>query len=274
MGKGDNLNTARKIYICLVAYIITMAVLLISRLLNFYEILAFIVTSVLLGAFSLIMMRGKKREESQLKERKKRMYSALFFTAWLLAAIPFILLGDYFAQKSSMGWDVGFLTQGMGNALVWVGAVAAPISYQLFFNELLLDLLQDSLGKKIGAFATSLCFALYFADIRLFLALIALDLVLISIGKISKINGYLFSCLSSVLIVLILMVISGEYAGGVSFGLGNIIGMLLIFLTISFVIIYMMGRDHSKKEVSYVETLAVSLISLLVLLIGCLIVTL
>ena len=50
--------------------------------------------------------------------------------------------------------------------------------------------------------------------------------------------------------------------------------MLLIFLTISFVIIYMMGRDHSKKEVSYVETLAVSLISLLVLLIGCLIVTL
>ena len=263
----------KKLYLGLIVYVVTMAMLLISRLFDFYELWTFCLTALILTLFCICTGSWRAEEEIKLKERQRRIYSALVFTSWLLVAVPLILLGDYVTGKTMLGWDVAFLSQGFSAPVLWIGSVFSAIAYEMFFRGFIYRAFSGIIGKKAGAVVSCLCFTMFFMDLRISLAVLLLNLAQIAIGRISAKNRYLFSVLGAVCIVVILTVLSGESSGADIVGLWNIIGMLLMFTDIAFVIVYMMQKDYSKREASYIETLVVIILAVLVLLIGCLFVT-
>ena len=101
-----------------------------------------------------------------------------------------------------------------------------------------------------------------------------LNLVLLNIESISGKNGFLFSALSSAAIVFLMMVISGESAGGVTVGMLDILGMLFIFGTVATLVLYFARKSIDEERPSFVEIGVVVLLSAVALLLGALFVTL
>lgn len=264
----------RKLYIALMLYILSMAALLVSRLLDFYEICFFAGTSIVLMVFSLICkVPNFENKEKKLRFNGRAIYSTLIFSAWLLVAIPMMLLGDYLASVSGLGYDVGFLGNGLGNLVLWVGVILSAVAYEVFFRGVIYSGFSKVLKSTKSMLVTSMSFAVFFLDIRLIFPLFLLNIALTMIGVISNKHRYLFSLIAPAFIVVFLSLISGENAGALFYGLPNIVGMLFIFTSISLGLCYGVHKKYNETKSSYIEILTVSIVLIFFILIGSLIIT-
>ena len=264
----------RKRYFALMIYILTMAGLILSRITNFHVLWAFLITSVMLGGASFFLKGEYEGGNVIIQEKKKTVYSAMIFSAWFLAAIPLVLFGDYLAEKLDLGYEIGFLSDSLGSIVLWISVAVSSVAYELFFRRSIHGLFSEVGNNRLGAAISSVCFAVYFLDIRLVLAAVLLNYALLNIGYISRKNGILFSVLSSAAIVLLLTVISGESAGGVSVGVLDIIGMTFIFGTVAALVLYFARKSLEIEKPSLIEIGVVVLLSAVSLLLGALFVTL
>ncbi len=265
----------KKLYSALIIYILSMSLLLVSRLFDFYELWFFIGTSVVMTVFSLICKVPQfEDKEKKLGYKGKVTYCSFIFSAWLLLAIPLIFLGDYLVSVSGLGYDIAFLWEGLGNPVLWAAVFMSAIGYELFFRGVIYDCFSNIFKKKTAMMITSLSFSLLFLDIRIVVTVFLLNIALTAIGVISNKYRYMFAVISPVFIMMVLGAISGEGAGAHNIGLSNIIGMLMIFSAISFGICYTFYKKYFDRKTTYIEAAVIVIMTVIMLLVGCLVITL
>ena len=270
------MNTNRKkLYGALIIYILSMAMLLVSRLFDFYITWFFIAVSIVMTAYSLIFREAtvdKKHEKHEYNRRT--VYSTLIFSSWLLVSIPLVLLGDYLAAVSGLGYNISFLYGGIADPLLWIAVLVSGLGCELFFRGIFYQCFEKILGKRNALLLTAMCFALLFLDIRLALPLFLLSIAQGAIGAIFKKFRYVFSLASPCVILIVLSFISGEKAGALYFGLSSIFGMLMIFSAISIGICYVIYKKYNEKRATYIEVMVIVIAIILMILLGSLVITL
>ena len=152
----------RKRYFALMVYILSMAMLILSRITNFHVLGAFLITSVLLGIASFFLKAEREGEKVKVKKNRKTVYSALIFSSWFLVAIPLVLFGDLVAEKLDLGYEIGFLPNSLGNILLWISVMVSAFAYELFFRRsiygLFLKLVIRNLGRRYPRYALRFIF--------------------------------------------------------------------------------------------------------------------
>ncbi len=263
----------QRFLVLLGVYIICMACILLARIFKFHEISVFFGTSVLLFVASFIVKEDTVIEKVEMKERKKPLFSSLCYSSWVLVAIPLILVGDFLSYKAPIiGYDLSILRQEFSNKAAFIIFAFCGIAYEKFFRRSIFRCVSAIKGKKIAAVASALLFSLYFLDIRLFLSLIPLSLVLTFLSTVSAKYEYIFAAISPYLYMLVLYFLSGEYSGAENVGAKNIVGMMIMFSSIAAACLYCARNMVKIREISYIERMTVIILVFFALLLGSVIV--
>ena len=157
------ISEQKKLQLGLIVYTLSMAILLISRLLNFGVLFAFLISAVLMGAFSIFVKVKSEKEALKIKERKKTVYSSIIFSSGLICSIPLVLAGDYISAKlPKIGYDIAFLSGSISTWFLWLVAILSAVAYELFFRGVIYELFSNVRGKKIGIVTSCVSFAIFF----------------------------------------------------------------------------------------------------------------